>query len=88
MSVPARPDLSRDIKIRWVVPNFAPCGGANTVRDEERRKAPADRAEVFAIDSHATSTQSALNWSEHYRAGLGPEDAPACVVVHGRRIEP
>jgi hypothetical protein len=87
MSMPEGPDPSRDIKIRWVEPHCEPCRGANKVRDEERRKPLADRAEVFAIDLDTTSVQSALEWAKHFRAGLGPEDPPACLIVYGREIK-
>jgi hypothetical protein len=88
MSKPGGPDPSGDVKIRWVKPNFESCRGANKVRDEERQKPLAERAEVFAIDLHATSAQSALEWAKHFRAGLGPEGSPACLIVYGREITP
>jgi len=88
MSMPEAPDPSGDVKIRWVEPNNEPCRGANKVRDEERRKPLADRAEVFAIDLHTTSVPSALEWAKHFRAGRGPEDPPACLIVYGREIKP
>jgi hypothetical protein len=88
MSMPEAHDPSADVKIRWVEPNFEPCRRANKVRDEERLKPLAGRAEVFAIDLHATSVHSALEWAKHFRAGLGPEDPPACLIVYGREIKP
>jgi hypothetical protein len=89
MSMPEAPDPSGDVKIRWVDPDSTlPCRGANKVRDEERRKPPADRAEVFAIDLYTTTVRFALEWAEHFRAGLGPEDPPACLIVYGREIKP
>jgi hypothetical protein len=89
MSMPGVPDPLGDVKIRWVEPDLkVPCRGVNKVRDEERRKPFADRAEVFAIDLDSTTVGDALKWAEHFRAGLGPEDPPACLIVYRRGIKP
>jgi hypothetical protein len=88
MSMPDEPDPSKDVKIRWVQPESFPCRGANKVRDEERRNPASERAEVFAIDLHSSSVQSALDWAEAYRAGESPQDPPVCLVAYGREIKP
>ena len=88
MSRPGGPDPSGDVKIRWVEPNFEHCRGANKVRDEERQKPLPKHPEVFAIDLHATTVQSALEWAEHFRAGLDTGDPAACLIVYGREIKP
>jgi hypothetical protein len=88
MATPAAPDPGQDVKLRFVEMSFTPCRGANKIRDEERSKALAERAEVFAIDLHRTNPSSAIEWAKHFRAELGPEDPSACVIVYGREITP
>jgi hypothetical protein len=88
MSMPEGFDPSSDVKILWVKPESEPSRGASKVLDEERQKPPAERAEVFAIDLSSTDVPTALEWAKRYRAGLGPEDPPPCLVVYGREIEP
>jgi len=88
MSMPDAPDPSGDVKIRWIKPEGIRSYGADEVRDEERRKPSAERADVFAIDLETADIESALGWAESYRAGQDPLDPPVCLVVCGRAIEP
>jgi hypothetical protein len=88
MPMPGIPDPLEDVKIHWVEIKSTQGYGADEVLREERGKRSAERAEVFAIDLQTTAVESALEWAEHFRAGLSPKDPPACLVAYGRDIKP